>query len=120
MALSDLCEGDRRELRQQARAAIAALQPGLDGNGPLDAILYERERHEQAKRDGKFSKTCADDMTDRERLPVLMEEVGEVARAMLEGDGPNLREELAQVGAVALAWIEGLDAAALTEKENDR
>lgn len=37
---------------------------------------------------------------------VLLEEVGEVARAVLERDRLNLRQELVQVAAVALAWLE--------------
>ncbi|WP_198144303.1 hypothetical protein [Parafrankia sp. EUN1f] len=46
---------------------------------------------------------------DQARLPVLVEEVGEVARAMLEGaDLDHLRAELVQVAAVALTWVEAL------------
>jgi hypothetical protein len=37
---------------------------------------------------------------------VLAEECGEVARAVLDGNG--LREELVQVAAVAIAWLEGM------------
>lgn len=40
---------------------------------------------------------------------VLMEEVGEVAHAVLEYDMKNLREELIQVAAVAMAWLETLE-----------
>ena len=43
---------------------------------------------------------------------ILGEEVGEVSRAMLEdrfGAGSNLRDELVQVAAVAIAWIECID-----------
>ncbi|MDT3440284.1 MULTISPECIES: hypothetical protein [unclassified Pseudofrankia] len=48
-------------------------------------------------------------MPDAVRLPVLVEEVGEVARAMLEGADPrHLRDELIQVAAVALTWVEAL------------
>lgn len=45
-------------------------------------------------------------------LAILVEEVGEVARAILDDDaldGP-VRDELVQVAAVAVAIIEGLDA----------
>jgi hypothetical protein len=43
------------------------------------------------------------------KLAVLTEEVGEVSRAILDqsGDG-KLREELCQVAAVAVAWLEAL------------
>jgi NTP pyrophosphatase (non-canonical NTP hydrolase) len=40
------------------------------------------------------------------KLAVLMEEVGEVARAILEGKELTLQEELIQVAAVAIAWLE--------------
>lgn len=41
------------------------------------------------------------------KLAVLLEEVGEVARAILEHDGPDrVRAELVQVAAVAIAWLE--------------
>ena len=40
---------------------------------------------------------------------VLGEEVGEVNRAVLEKDTANLKVELVQVAAVAVAWLESLD-----------
>jgi NTP pyrophosphatase (non-canonical NTP hydrolase) len=44
-------------------------------------------------------------------LAVLTEEVGEVAKELLESDGNkvNLRMELIQVAAVAVRWIEYLE-----------
>ncbi|MBL7619176.1 hypothetical protein I7331_08000 [Frankia sp. AgB1.8] len=48
-------------------------------------------------------------MPDAVRLPVLVEEVGEVAKAMLENADPaDLRAELIQVAAIALTWLEAL------------
>lgn len=41
------------------------------------------------------------------KAAVLTEECGEVCRAVLDG-APNLREELVQVAAVAVAWLEAL------------
>lgn len=78
-----------------------------------EAIDNERLRQEQLKAAGRFLYTCADDgMKDAERLAVLMEEVGEVARAVLElsrlandTHGKNLRKELIQVAAVVHAWL---------------
>jgi hypothetical protein len=79
-------------------------------------VLLERERQEKlglAKRDaGTDWRSCADPTMrggDPMRLTVLVEEVGEVARAVLEGDTASLRAELVQVAAVAVAWIEALD-----------
>lgn len=40
---------------------------------------------------------------------ILMEEVGEVARALLEHDDINLKYELYDVAQVAIAWLEGLE-----------
>lgn len=52
---------------------------------------------------------------DDRRLRILLEEVGEVAKELNEGRDPkHLAEELAQVAAVAVAWIEGLSAEGLT------
>ena len=45
-------------------------------------------------------------------LAILGEEFGEVARAMLQQDGDMsgvVRDELLQVAAVAVAWVESLD-----------
>lgn len=79
-------------------------------------IANERRRQDALKAAGKFTKTCADSMTDPERLAVLAEEFGEVGRAVCEGLGGNsergrteLRTELVQVAAVCVAWCEGLD-----------
>lgn len=44
-------------------------------------------------------------------LPVVLEEVGEVAHAMTyDAKNPDLRNELVQVGAMVAAWIDALDA----------
>lgn len=43
------------------------------------------------------------------KLSVLLEEVGEVAKAINEDEGPErLREELVQVAAVAVKWVQTL------------
>lgn len=39
---------------------------------------------------------------------ILLEEVGEVARAVLESDSEGLRNELLDVAQVAVAWLESL------------
>lgn len=55
-------------------------------------------------------------------LAVLMEEVGEVAKELQEGaDTSRLIEELTQVAAVAVRWIEQLDKAeGLRDDRNTR
>jgi hypothetical protein len=42
------------------------------------------------------------------KAAVLLEEAGEVARAVLDQDIVELRRKLVQVAAVAVAWLEGL------------
>lgn len=70
-------------------------------------IKAERWRQECKVQTGKIPWDCADPSVDDDRkLAVLGEEFGEVARALIEGDG--LRAELIQVAAVALAWAESL------------
>lgn len=80
---------------------------------PTDVVLCdigdERERQEELKAAGRFPHTCADDVPDSDKLVILVEEVGEVARAIQSRDRANLREELVQVAAVACAWVEALD-----------
>lgn len=46
-------------------------------------------------------------VADGVKAAVLAEEAGEVARAFLEGDATGLTDELVQVAAVAVAWLEG-------------
>lgn len=73
----------------------------------LSDVALERDRQEQLLAAMKFDWTCADlDVSDDEKLRVLVEEVGEVARAIHEKS--NLREELIQVAAVCVAWCECL------------
>jgi hypothetical protein len=43
------------------------------------------------------------------KVGVLTEECGEVARAVLECNQTDLRRELVQVAAVAIAWLEALE-----------
>lgn len=55
-----------------------------------------------------------DGFNDALALAILVEEVGEVAQAQLMaaidgGDTDHLREELVQVAAVAVRWLEHLD-----------
>ena len=75
----------------------------------MDAVLAERGRQD--------AKWGVQDHHPAIWLAILSEEVGEAARAILEGgetrDG--LRDELVQVAAVAVAWIECMDRAALAE-----
>lgn len=64
------------------------------------AICNERERQNQLH----------PEFPEALRMAILTEEVGEVAKAIIEVDPANLREELVQVAAVAVRWIQFIDA----------
>ena len=82
----------------------------------LLAVAAERGRQEQLFAAGQFPFTCSNAaVSGREKLPVLVEEVGEVAEALQrpgrlsDEHRAHLRTELIQVAAVAVAWAESLD-----------
>lgn len=83
----------------------------------LADVTNEMERQLKLKAEGRFPYTARDpELSPLAKCAVLVEEVGEVARAVLEAGElvndthhVNLRKELIQVAAVALAWVEGLD-----------
>lgn len=73
----------------------------------LQAITAERHRQDTLLSEAKIPWNCADpEVFGAHKLAVLAEEFGEVARALLEGNG--LRRELVEVAAVAVAWAESL------------
>lgn len=78
-------------------------------------ILVERARQEELKKEGRFPFTCADDIPVTEKFAILMEEIGEVARAVVEEadlcndkHDEDLRKELVQCATVILGWLESL------------
>jgi NTP pyrophosphatase (non-canonical NTP hydrolase) len=73
-------------------------------------VAIERRRQKELIVAGKIPFGCEHPATDNGyKLAVLTEEVGEVARAIIEDESAvNLREELIQVAAVAVAWAEAL------------
>jgi NTP pyrophosphatase (non-canonical NTP hydrolase) len=74
------------------------------------AIIAERAR-QAAKWGGEHDwgiGDCSSDLVNASvKAAVLAEECGEVARAALDGT-TDLKDELIQVAAVAVAWLEGL------------
>lgn len=90
---------------------------------PDAAAIYDAIRAERARQDTKWGPPTARTHGGAVWLTVLTEEVGEAARALLnlrvsntaQHITPtvrvqNLRAELVQVAAVAVAWLEALDA----------
>jgi len=69
----------------------------------LDLIIEERKRQDE-----KWGANR--NLEDMEWLTILVEEVGESAEAILKGL-PELKDEIVQIAAVALAWLECLTAA---------
>ncbi len=81
-------------------------------------IVAERLRQDVLCARGKFSATLAHDshLTPSDKLVVLAEEFGEVSEIIADSlakaatlDTDHLREELIQVAACCVAWVENLD-----------
>ena len=75
------------------------------------AIDTERLRQERLHP----GETCSEELMIPEyKLTILMEEVGEVARAILDYPSSefhsHLQKELTEVAAVAVAWLESMEA----------
>jgi len=68
----------------------------------MDEVRIERDRQ-----DKKWGEQNHDDLY---WLGILMEEVGEVAKAIIQHDHKeHIREEIIQTTAVAIAWLECMD-----------
>lgn len=77
---------------------------------PVRSAIVVQIIDERDRQDSKWGGVPGVDRRDDHTYPaVLTEEVGESCRAWLERDVSALREELVQVAAVAVAWIEELD-----------
>lgn len=78
----------------------------------INEVLRQRHIMEDclAERDRQDNKWGASrNLTGEVWLRILVEEVGEIAHALNEHDDENLREELVQVMATAMAWLENID-----------
>jgi hypothetical protein len=73
----------------------------------LDRVSAERDRQDNLAAAGRWGGATIATVDDGRRLAVLVEEVGEVARALQDGTDPAV--ELVQVAAVAVAWLEALE-----------
>lgn len=76
----------------------------------LEKVYEERQRQEQLLKEGKFTFTAASEVNNALKASILGEEVGEVHKALNDGDDlASLQAELVQVAAVAVAWAESLE-----------
>ena len=96
---------EREILRPEPKPRVPAAQTRIFAD-----IIAERKH--QDKKFGPARK-----LGQLKRNAILGEEVGEVARAILERDKENLREELVQVAACCVAWLEEIDAKAAAGNE---
>ena len=81
-----------------------ATDESIEVSAKITAKLCLEVWHERSRQLDKFGHQTH--LTPSEYLTVLQEEVGEVARAIIDGDLENYREELIQVATVALAMVE--------------
>lgn len=85
----------------------------MHGWAPYSDFHHERIRA-HAKHGAKGNSREQAKWTDREWLPIVVEEVGEVAHELTydtetTGQRQRLRAELVQVGAMVAAWIDAID-----------
>jgi NTP pyrophosphatase (non-canonical NTP hydrolase) len=64
--------------------------------------------NERARQDAEFG-TLPRNLKPTFYLPILTEELGEVARSIIDGDSLGYRQELIQLAAVAIAAVEEFD-----------
>lgn len=103
-----------REISEATRARFAAM--GAVGDRIIRAEVFAAIEAERVRQSIRWSPPHAWGQGDCSssnvksivKVAVLTEEVGEVARAVLEHDEEQLRAELIQVAAVAVAWLEAL------------
>lgn len=76
---------------------------------PIKDVLKERERQDK--------KWGPQNHHPERWIIILIEEVGEAGKDLLEGDAFGYRKEMVQVAAVALAAIESFDRAWKKEEE---
>lgn len=70
----------------------------------------ENERQRQILKWGQCERRVENPQSDPFwKCAVLVEETGEVGKALVEGDQAGLRKELYHVAAVCVAWLESLD-----------
>lgn len=80
--------------------------------GPRQRLVFLDVFRERERQDEKWGRSIHRNLTDHNWLTILGEEFGEACQAALQqspGDKKDLRAELIQVAAVAIAHVERLD-----------
>jgi NTP pyrophosphatase (non-canonical NTP hydrolase) len=80
------------------------------------ASIYEEINKERAYQNSKHPDFPPQ---QGERLAILVEEVGEIAKGIQDKDLNNLRYELIQVAAVCVRWIEALNYVTYRQSNDD-
>ncbi len=88
--------------RDEARERVKVLEASVDML-PAWITCIKAER---ARQDAKWGEQDHDDLY---WLGILMEEVGELAKSIIENDPKNGAKELIQSAAVCVAWMEAID-----------
>lgn len=70
-------------------------------------LIINEVHNERDRQDEKFGDQITN--TPHEWLVILVEEVGEVARALCDGDIASYRKEIIEVAAVAVSMAESFD-----------
>jgi NTP pyrophosphatase (non-canonical NTP hydrolase) len=73
--------------------------------------IFIRITAERDRQDAKYGPSSLANCEPGAKLAIVVEEIGEVARAMVDAKGnvsENLRDELTQVAACCVAWLESL------------
>ena len=71
--------------------------------------IFERISNHRDFIDRRYNREGFVGLDKNVRNTILVEEVGEVAKAVLEGDRANLEDELYDVAQVVVAWLETID-----------
>lgn len=82
-----------------------------DRDSVIAAVRAERDRQRSLwdrPHEWGHGDCSSADVPDPIKFAVLAEETGEVARALLEQNPDQLKTELVQVAAVAVAWLEAI------------
>jgi NTP pyrophosphatase (non-canonical NTP hydrolase) len=71
--------------------------------------IYDDIQEERRKQDKKWGVPLERNIPPLMWIAILVEEVGEVAKALLQGKNKEVRAEAVQVAAVAVAIVEYID-----------